>query len=275
MKMCLCDVSGMGAIRAMALVVVFAGSVCPGEAWADEGHALAAEGNQAFAVGDYTTARECYHAAAEVLPRSPEAVYNVGVASYMLGDYARARDALNRALVTRDPAFEAKIKFNLGNVACASASKIASNPPEAIELLKIGMGHYRDALELDPDDEDARINIELAQLFIKKLLDKLQQQRKEQQRQRQQQREQQDQGEDEQQQQNRPQGDQQEDGQQDEKQQSDDEPVQEQPQEGAGEALTTEEAERLLQAVRDKERIRREQLARRRHSRRLPVLRDW
>ncbi len=236
-----------------------------------DAHALVAEGNQAFADGDHTTARECYRSAAEVLPRSPEVVYNVGVTSYMLGDYVGARDALNRSLLTRDPALEAKIKFNLGNIACALASKNMSNPPEAIELLKTGMGHYRDALELDPDDEDARINIELAQLFIKKLLDKLKQQQKEQQRQRRQQRDQQDQGEDEQeQQQSRPQGDQ-----QDEEQPSDDEPAQERPQEGAGEALTTEEAERLLQAVRDKERIRREQLARRRHSRRLPVLRDW
>ena len=281
--MCLCDVSGRGAVRAMVLAVVLVGSVCPGEAWADErqadrraGAALVEKGNELLAEGRYADALAAYEKATEALPRSPEVVYNVGVASYMLGDYVRARDAFNRALVTRDPALEAKIKFNLGNVACTLASKIASNPPEAIGLLKTGMGHYRDALELDPDDEDARINIELAQLFIKRLLDKLQQQQKEQQRQRQQKREQQDKGEDEQpQQQNRPQGDQQEEVQQDEEQQSDDEPTQERPQEGAGEALTTEEAERLLQSVRDKERTRREQLARRRHARRLPVLRDW
>ena len=103
-------------------------------------HLLVTEANQAFANGDYVAALETYMAVGETLPESPELAYNQGVAYYKLGDYLRARGALNRSLLTRDVKLEAKIKFNLGNVAYATARQEMSNPTEALGPLKTASG---------------------------------------------------------------------------------------------------------------------------------------
>jgi len=226
-------------------------------------HTLVAEANLALAEGDYATALDAYRAAEITCPASPELAYNLGVANYMLGDYAQAHDAFNQSLLTRDVGLEAKIKFNLGNVAYAAALKKMSSPPEALGLLKSAIAHYRDALELDSEDEDARVNIELAQRLIRDLLDKLKEQRKE----GQQQEDQQKQQDDKDQQQGGQSGEQPEDG-------AEQQP--EQPQSQAGDRMTPQEMERLLQAVRDKERQRQNERARRRQRvPPTPVAKDW
>ena len=242
--------------------VVYVGSVALAQE--KDVHLLVTEANQAFADGDYVAALETYTAVGETLPESPELAYNQGVAYYKLGDYLRARDALNRSLLTRNVKLEAKIKFNLGNVAYASARQEMSNPTEAIGLLKTAIGRYRDAVELDPEDEGARINIELAQRLIRELLDKLTEQREERRPREDDEQEQQEDGQD-----------QRHGGQGGGQQEAGAEQQQEQLQQQAGDRLTPQEAEQLLQAVRDKEQRRRKELARRRHLQRVPVTRDW
>ncbi len=250
---------------------------------------LVEEGNTLLAAGDFASALERYKSAEVTEPESPELAYNQGVAHYKLGEYDAARGAFNRALLTRDLALEAKAKFNLGDVAYASALEKQSNFQEAVDLLKTGIGQYRDALELDPEDEGARKNIEMAQVLIKDLLDKLKkQQEQEQQQQQDQQGEQdpqqqddqeqqqdQDQGEQEGEQEQQQQKDEQEGDQEDKQQQSGDEQQEQQQQPQAGEEMTNGEAERMLQAVRDKEKRRREEQAERRRARYIRVPKDW
>lgn len=229
-------------------------------------HTLVAEANRAFADGDYATALKTYQATELTLPQSSELAYNRGVTSYMLGDYAGARDAFNRSLMTQDVGLEAKAKFNLGNVAYALALRQMSTPREAIDLLKTATVHYRDAIDLDPHDDDARANIELAQRMIRDLLEKLKQQREERQQRRDDQQERQQNGQDQQQQ-----------GEQQTGQESagPEEQQREKPRQETDDRMTPQEVERLLQAVRDEERRRRNDLARRRPPRRIPVAKDW
>lgn len=248
-------------VLAEIIAVAYVGSVV--FAQEKDARLLVAEANQAFADGDYAAALETYKAVGETLPQSPELAYDQGVSYYKLGDYLRARDALNRSLLTRDVKLEAKIKFNLGNVAYASARQEMSNPTEALGLLKTAIACYRDAVELDAEDEGARINIELAQKLIRELLDKLTEQRKERQPREDDEQEQQGDGQDQ------PQG-WQEGGQREAGGEQ-----QEQMQEQAGDRMTPQEAEQLLQAVRDNEQRRRKELARRRRLQRVPVMRDW
>jgi len=239
-----------------------------------------------------------YGQAEVALPESPEVAYNQGLAYYQTGDYAAAKNYLNRALLTRNLNLEAGVKYNLGNVAYASALEKMSDLQEAIELLKQAISHYRDGLELNPDDEDAQANIQTAQLLIKDLLDKLKQQQEKQQQQQQQG----DQSQQDQQQQDQSpqqQGQQGQQEQKDEQQQGDQEeqpegeqksPEQQgqqdqQPQESQADEqgaqtveaqeMTREEADRLLQSVRDKERQRQEEQARRMRVHRAPVQKDW
>ncbi len=228
---------------------------------------LAAKADQAFADHDYTTALEMYTAAQLLLPESPELAYNEGVARYMLGDYAGAREGFTRSLSTRSVELEARIKFNLGDTAYALALGRKSSPPEAIDLLKSAIAYFRDALELDPQDEDARMNIELAQRLIRDLVEKLKQEPKGQQ------------GDDQQEQQQddreQQQGDQQGGRQDGEQQPESDQQQQEQGEQQADDRMTPQEVEGVLQAVRDKERQRQRELARRRPVERVPVAKDW
>ncbi len=272
--------------RAAAVWVAALWIVPAARAQAEDAQTLVERANGLFADGEYASALEAYREAEVMQPESPELAYNQGAAYYKLGDYSSAGDAFNRALLTRDLRLEAKIKYNLGDVAYASALEKESDLQEAIDLLKKAIGRYRDAIELDAGDADARANIETAQLLIKDLLDKLKQQQEQQQQQDQQQQsdqqqDQQSQSDQQDQQEGEQSQEQQEDGEQQDQQQAGEDSseqqqqpeVQQQPHQG--DEMTRDEAERVLQAVRDKERKRRDERAKRLRLRRIPVLKDW
>ncbi len=148
---------------------------------------------EAYQSGDYDKAQEEFTEAELKCPECPEIAYNRGLASYRQRDFSAARAFFSSALKTRDLSLEAKTKYNLGNVAYSEALEKMSDLEEAIESARSAIFHYRDALELDSEDTDARANIEIAQLLIKDLLDK---QKQEQEKQDQQNQEQNDQNQD-------------------------------------------------------------------------------
>ncbi len=261
-----------------------------------------AEGNASYAAGDYNAAIEKYKMAEIECPDCPELAYNSGLAYYRLRDFEKANELFNEALSTRDLGLEARAKFNLGNVAYSQALEKMSALPEAIEFAQRAIDRYRDSLELSPEDVDARVNIEMAQLLVKDLLDKQKKQQEEQQQQdnQQQQENQQQQqenqqcenpqqqegeGEKEEQQdkQEQKQGDsekQEGQGQEQQQQQSSQEQEEQESEErqqasARQEEISPEQAEQMLQAVRDKEAERRAEKARRKTARRAPVSRDW
>jgi Ca-activated chloride channel family protein len=135
---------------------------------------------KAYESGDYEKAQTEFTEAELKCPQCPEIAYNRGLASYRQRDFVAAREYFNSALQTRDVNLEAKTKYNLGNVAYSEALEKISDLKEAIELARSAIFHYRDALELDPHDLDARANIETAQLLIKDLLDKQKQEQEKQ-----------------------------------------------------------------------------------------------
>ena len=283
------------------------------------------QANELYRSGDYAAALEAYRKIEQGCPGCAEPVYNQGLAYYRLNQFDKAREKFNEALSHADADLEARAKYNLGDVAYAEALADQANVQKAIEKARSAIDFYRDALDLRPDDQDARANVEVAQRLVKTLLKKQQQQKQQQQKQdrkkqqnqdqqkqdRQQQKQQQNQqGKNKQQSGNRQDQEQKNDAQsgskdkqredgsqsQDKQQQqaekkpqsseSDEQKQQQasrsdQKQDQAGgkpvqaRELTREEAERLLQAVRDKEARRRAQLARIRRARRVPVKRDW
>jgi tetratricopeptide (TPR) repeat protein len=251
----------MRALVGIATTVYLGSLASAGET---DAHSLVAEGNQAFAERDYVAAGEAYRRALLERPDSPELSYNLGVVHYKLGDYSSAQAAFGRALSTRDPELEARIKFNLGNIAYASALQEKSDPPKAIDFLRTAIRRYRDALELHPEDDDARVNLEIARTLLRDQLDEWQrQQKKRVQRQ------------DGQLAQQEGEQDQQQIGPSGEQQPSAAEGPQEKRPQQADEGMTSEEGEQLLQAVRDRERQRCEQLSRRRRAQRTPAIKDW
>lgn len=258
------------------------------------------QANQAMADQDYPAAVKAYQKAIEADPDQPGLAYNLGVAAYKQGQLEEAKDRFTQALQNATPNVEARAKFNLGNVAYAQALKKVQAAPEAIQLLRSAVAHYRDALEVRPDDVDARANIESAWLLLDKLRQQQEKQKKQSKDQSKKNSKDQEKKNDSQQEKNKDKnGDQKRDDQkksapqsqpsenrdqqqkdQQKTESSASDPDKSESREGTpqpvqAKPMTREEAERLLQSVRDRERARRLQVAERIREKPVTVKRDW
>jgi tetratricopeptide (TPR) repeat protein len=112
-------------------------------------------GNTLYEQGQYDSALAAYQAAQVVSPDSPEAYYNAASAYGQKGEYDKAIAALQQALKTTDVELKTRAYFNLGNIYFQM-----QRFDDAVES-------YQQALIFNPNDDDARHNLELA---IKRLV---------------------------------------------------------------------------------------------------------
>ena len=111
------------------------------------------EGNQAFQDEAYLVALQAYKEAEAQSPDLAEPHYNAANALYKEGAFADASSELSKALDLVEHAdLEEHGLFNLGNSAYN------------LEDLEAAIVAYTEALLLDPEDQDAKYNLELAQL---------------------------------------------------------------------------------------------------------------
>ena len=199
--------------------------------YADDFADLVGKGNEAFENNEYNTALEYYHQAEVERPETPGLDYNIGSALYKEQKYEEAVDRLQKSLATDDVLQQAQAYYNLGNVHFRM-----DDYQQAIQ-------NYQNSLELNPDDIDAKYNLELARKMLKEQMKPESQQNQQQQQQQQQQEEQQEQQEDQQDKQNP------EEQQQQEQQQQ----QQPQPQPDEEKEMSKEDAERILNALQDDE----------------------
>jgi tetratricopeptide (TPR) repeat protein len=239
---------------ATAALTVVATALGSSEALAQRGRSEVKEGNRLYSEGRYDEAHEKYLEALRAAPNSPLIRFNDGNALYQSQEFQRALEAYREAIESGDAALESKAWYNLGN-AFYRHQKL----PEALDA-------YKQALRSDPTDEDAKHNLEL-------LLQQLEQQQQPQEQQDQGEGEDESAGEDEAQPQTQPeeegseeQGDKGQEQQQEREQQQEQQP---QPQPGE---MSREEAERLLQAIKeDPEKIARQRV----RAGRRKLKKDW
>jgi len=175
---------------------------------ADEFNDLANNGNQAFLDGDYKTALELYHQAEVERPETPELDYNIGTTLYKEGKYEEAIEKLQRSMNTENIQYEADANYNQGNVYYQMGDYEAS------------IKAYQKSLEINPEDIDAKYNLELARKMLKEQI-KPEQQQDQQQQQQQQKQEEQQQDEEQKQEQQQPQDDEQNQEEQQQQQEDD------------------------------------------------------
>jgi Ca-activated chloride channel family protein len=190
------------------------------------------DGNEAFGEQDYEGAMTAYQQAQGKSPELAEPHYNAANTHYRQQAYDQAQQEIEQALVSErtQEGLDEHSYYNLGNTFVQAQQYGA-----AIEA-------YKEALRLDPNDLEAKQNLELA---LRKLTQQQQDQQQDQQQQDQQQdQEQQDQQKQDQQQDQEQQG-QQQDPQQGEQQQGDE--AGGKPQQITG--LTKEQAKRLFAAA--------------------------
>ena len=106
------------------------------------------EANRLYDAGDYADALAGYQKLITERPDIDEFSYNAGNALDRLGAYERAVTETQRALPPLDPALGARTYYALGNHLLA------------LQRLEEAYVAYRNALLLDPTDQDAKFNLE-------------------------------------------------------------------------------------------------------------------
>lgn len=140
------------------------------------------QGNNSYKKKMYEKALEKYRDAQIDSPESKPVYFNLANSMYKMGKYEEAMEEYEKSTYSKDTELQAKAYYNMGN-SLYRQGKL----PEAIL-------YYKKALEINPDDEDAKYNIEYIQKKIKEMMDKQKGQQQGQQDQQQQQK----QGEEEQ-----------------------------------------------------------------------------
>lgn len=108
------------------------------------------EGNEAFAEENYNQALETYRLAQSENPDIPEPYYNAANTYYRQKDYERAELQVQQALRDAYETLAQNSFYNLGNIYFEDG-----NFEGAVEA-------YKEALRFNPDDREAKHNLELA-----------------------------------------------------------------------------------------------------------------
>ncbi len=131
--------------------------VAPGDAAAASARSLVEEGNRHYQEGRFDDALKLYTQAQVESPDAPEIQLNIGNVFYRRGEFDKAREAYRKAWQARDQALAESARYNSGTAGLSSGD------------LEGAVQDFRDALRLDPSDADARRNLELALLRLQQM----------------------------------------------------------------------------------------------------------
>ena len=140
------------------------------------------QGNRLYSDKQYAEAVNKYN---DVLVEQPQAVepkFNKANSYYRLDDLGAAMDLYQQvAAESKDMALVAKAKYNLGNCFFQRGTKQRdSNLQKAVEDMETSIANWRQVLDLDPQNQKAAKNIEVARLTIKDILDQMKKQEQDQ-----------------------------------------------------------------------------------------------
>ncbi len=138
-------------IGAIAFLVVAALNVSIVSAEVLDKKVVSAEAYKAYQLGNYERALELYSKIGEQMPApKPELEFNKGAANYRLGSFEDALEDFDLAKTSEIKSVAENAHYNMGNTHFQSQKF-----DKAIE-------EYKEALKLDPTDTDAKYNLELA-----------------------------------------------------------------------------------------------------------------
>ncbi len=146
---------------------------------------LVHQANMLYDKGNFNEALQEYDQALIDSPQLLEPKFNKANCYFQLDDLAEAINLYNEvAAESKNMELVAKAKYNLGNCYFQRGSKQKdSNLQKALEDLQTSIVCWRSALEIDPENDKAAKNIEVARLIIKDIIDQLNKQKEQQQQQ--------------------------------------------------------------------------------------------
>jgi len=138
------------------------------------------QGNYLYEQGKFEEAIKQYDQALIDSPQALEPKFNKANSCYRLDDLDRAMNLYQEvAAESKDMKLVTKAKYNLGNCSFQQGTKQRdSNLQKTIKDMENAIGHWRGVLDIDPGNEKAAKNIEVARLTIKDILDQLKKQQK-------------------------------------------------------------------------------------------------
>jgi Ca-activated chloride channel family protein len=217
--------------------------------FAQAGRKKVLEGNQLYSEEKYDAASNKYQDALLENPSSPLIQFNVGDVLYKKNNYEKSLEAYQKSLDTDDPMMQSQAYYNLGN-ALYRSQKL----PESILA-------YEQALKLNPDDEDAKFNLEFVRNKMKENAQPQSQDQQQQQQQNQQNQQKQDQNKKDQ------------DKKEQEKQQEQQKQQEQAQQQEQKKEMSKKEAEQLLEALKENQEEMKKKQAQ--ASGRMRVEKDW
>lgn len=119
------------------------------------------KGNRLYRAGKYAEAAAVYEKAVANGNDSPEVRYNLGTAYLRLGKFEDAEKHLRLALREMRSDVRQRAYYNLGNRYLEQARKGNGDPQATTQMLDAALDSYKRALRLQPDDMDAKWNLEL------------------------------------------------------------------------------------------------------------------
>lgn len=146
--------------------------------WAATPSGLVREGNEAFQGENYDEALKLYKQAEKQRPDSAEIAFNQGAAMYRKGNYPAAAQRFTEAAQrAKDARLSALAEYNLGNTRFQQAEQEREGDlKESVKKVRESVGHYREAVRLDPSHRQSAENLEMARVYLKTLLEEQQQQ---------------------------------------------------------------------------------------------------
>ena len=143
---------------------------------------MIAQGNELYAAKEYTEAINKYNEALVEKPGAVEPTFNKANSYYRLDDLGEAIDLYQEvAAESKDMSLVAKAKYNLGNCLFQRGAKQRdSDLNKAVEDMEKSISYWRGVLDIEPENEKAARNIEVARLTLKDLLDQLKKQQEQQ-----------------------------------------------------------------------------------------------
>lgn len=112
------------------------------------------KGQKAYNDGKYHEARSYYEHVLKNREKDDAAHFGLGATAYQQQDMETAARSLNSIMNSEDKSLASKAMFNLGNM-----FRDQQKMEESLAL-------YRKAIELDPTDEDAKVNYEMLKQVV-------------------------------------------------------------------------------------------------------------
>lgn len=246
-------------------------------------------GNDLYSEKKYDDAAVEYEKSLKKNPERTEGYFNLGNTKFRKGDYKSAMEDYKKGIMkVRDKSQAAQSLYNIGNSFLDAAEKASQNPAAnqmgeqanqaKMEGYKQAVEAYKQSLKLDPKDEDTRYNLAYAQ---KKLLQLQQQQQNQKdnkqnkdQKQNKDDKNKQDQKKNDQDNKDDKKQQQQQQNQQEKGKESEADKTKQQPQQQKENKMSKEQAERILDALKNDEKDLQKKLKKKANVR-IQVDKDW